>query len=528
MAGGKETPRQKMIGMMYLVLTALLALQVSSAVLEKFAIVNETLTQLVSDDNKSNAQALASIMDESGKSTESKIKSAVDRAQKVRSITTEMITYLDNLKEQMIKASEQPKINESLINDHSSKVAAIMIDKVHSKVGVEFEAKLDSYVKDLNALLPEMPFTTLAKAPKDLPLFANDENNKNKDFLTFTFENTPAIAGITSITQIQTQVLGYENKALSKLAEEAGAKIVRVETIIPMVRPVSSVVAAGSTYQADMFISASSSAFDPQMAVDGKPIPVENDPSGIKMGRVKFVASGGNYDKDGFAKKSFLAEIKLNDSTYKQNIEYTVAKPVIRITTGTLPTLYMSACNPVNIEVPALGSAYNPNITAKGGNVIKGDKPGSVVIVPTQRKVTVSVSNAGTFIGDEDFDVKPIPLPRLIANDNNNRPIDVKDGVKAGTIAGLRIAAVPDEGFKEFAPKDANYRIREMEVILARGTQRVQTINATSEIVDLSQWRSQMRPGDRIAIDVKKIVRFPCSGSPEDVPLEDVINIPIQ
>jgi hypothetical protein len=40
MAGGKETPRQKMIGMMYLVLTALLALQVSNAVLEKFAIIN--------------------------------------------------------------------------------------------------------------------------------------------------------------------------------------------------------------------------------------------------------------------------------------------------------------------------------------------------------------------------------------------------------------------------------------------------------------------------------------------------------
>ena len=48
MAGGKETPRQKMIGMMYLVLTALLALQVSNAVLEKFAIINETLNGLIS------------------------------------------------------------------------------------------------------------------------------------------------------------------------------------------------------------------------------------------------------------------------------------------------------------------------------------------------------------------------------------------------------------------------------------------------------------------------------------------------
>ena len=52
MAGGKETPRQKMIGMMYLVLTALLALQVSNAVLEKFAIINETLTTLIEDGKK--------------------------------------------------------------------------------------------------------------------------------------------------------------------------------------------------------------------------------------------------------------------------------------------------------------------------------------------------------------------------------------------------------------------------------------------------------------------------------------------
>jgi hypothetical protein len=47
MAGKKETPRQKMIGMMYLVLTALLALQVSNAVLEKFAIINVTLNGLI-------------------------------------------------------------------------------------------------------------------------------------------------------------------------------------------------------------------------------------------------------------------------------------------------------------------------------------------------------------------------------------------------------------------------------------------------------------------------------------------------
>ena len=64
MAGGKETPRQKMIGMMYLVLTALLALQVSNAVLEKFAIIYETLEELSGNTTKKNAAALQEIVKE--------------------------------------------------------------------------------------------------------------------------------------------------------------------------------------------------------------------------------------------------------------------------------------------------------------------------------------------------------------------------------------------------------------------------------------------------------------------------------
>jgi len=54
MAGGNESPRQKMIGMMYLVLTALLALNVSNAVLEKFAILNTTLTELREEEELNN------------------------------------------------------------------------------------------------------------------------------------------------------------------------------------------------------------------------------------------------------------------------------------------------------------------------------------------------------------------------------------------------------------------------------------------------------------------------------------------
>jgi gliding motility-associated protein GldM len=254
-------------------------------------------------------------------------------------------------------------------------------------------------------------------------------------------------------------------------------------------------VAAGAPYEADLFMAASSSALSPTMTVDGRPIKVEDDISGLKMGRVKFTASGGGYDAKGIAKRTLVAKIALPDTTYTQNIEYFVAKPVIRVTTGTAPTLYMGCGNDVNIEVPALGTSYNPTFSATGAEIIKGANIGRVIIIPSQRKVVVNVSNAGTNLGSEPFDVKNVPRPRIIAKDNNGRDIDLKNGIKAGAVSGLRINAQADENFKAEVPKDANFRIRNMSVILARGTARVQEMTLTSELVDLSAWRAQMRPG---------------------------------
>src|SRR5947209_2009538 len=103
MSGGKETPRQKMIGMMYLVLTALLALNVSNAVLEKFAIIDDTLKEAIKGNNEAggtNDSKLKSIL---GSKVEDKTD-AKGKAQKVRDLTTGTIKYLDDLK---LKLSEE-------------------------------------------------------------------------------------------------------------------------------------------------------------------------------------------------------------------------------------------------------------------------------------------------------------------------------------------------------------------------------------------------------------------------------------
>jgi gliding motility-associated protein GldM len=518
MAGGKETPRQKMIGMMYLVLTALLALQVSNAVLEKFAIIYETLEELSSSSMEKNVKALNALIEEKGKSPEPQIVKALENARQVRELTKTTLENIERLKVRMKELSGTQEIDEKLINDHSSKVATMMMTQPEGK---QFESLLNDYVTKLRQLsgLDEKTLQKLAKPPKEIAVFAKDEDHANKDFLTFTFENTPVIAALTSVTQVETEILEYESKALDKLRSDAGAEDVKFDKMVPMVRSKESIVAAGATYEAELFISASSTAFQPEMYMNGKKLEVI-DEDGIKMGKVKFVAAGGGYNKDGFATKSYEAEIRLPEKTLKKTVEYMVAQPTIKVTTGNAPTLYMNCGNNVTIEVPQLGSSYNPSFSGgDAAEIRKGDRPGKVTIIPKARKINVNVSNGGTPIGTAAFEVKNVPEPRFVAYIGNT-PVDLKQGIKPAQLRQLRIMVEPDENFKTEVPKDARYQIKSVEVTMGSGPVAKQNATFPNGSPDLSAWSNQARPGDRIMFVIKDAVRKTFTDQDEKVAIK--------
>jgi gliding motility-associated protein GldM len=527
MAGGKETPRQKMIGMMYLVLTALLALQVSNAVLEKFAIMNETLGELVSVNNAKSEATLSKILTDAGKSEKPEVVKAKQNAQTVRQRTKETIKYIDDLKIKMMSLSNATEVNEAVINDHSSKVAVMMMDpKSDEKTGKKYVEALDKYVADLTALTGK-PFDKLTKTPKEMALFKTDKDHAEKDYLTFTFENTPVIAALASVTQIQTEILEYEAVALAKLAADAETSVIKMDNFFPMVKTNTGRVAAGAKYQAELFLTASSSAITPEFYKDGAKLQVVDGVGGIKMGKIEFPASGGNYDKDGIAKKSFKAMIKLNDQEFAADIPYEVIQPTIRVTTGNAPTLYMNCGNNVNIEVPALGANYAPSFSSPGADIRKGDKPGKATIIPSARKITVAVSNAGTSIGTVQFDVKNIPEPRFVAYVGNT-PVDLRKGIKPNDLRSLRIVVEPDANFKEEVPKDARYNIKNMEVILGSGPTAKSRMTASNGAPDLGPWGGNAKAGDRVVFDIRDAVRRTFTDSEEKVPTKNgIVIVPI-
>lgn len=523
MSGGKETPRQKMIGMMYLVLTALLALQVNNSVLQKFIFIDEALHGAARDIDAKNTGTLSAIEKEVvKKGNRGDDVKALDKAKIVRKITSETLAHLDTLRETfvVITGGRDPETGQLIGSSDYDKVSNYMLNKGH---GEELEIELNAYAARL-AELTEEEFGKLARHASEIEGIKDDPNQNMKDFADFYFGHTPTAAGMATISHLESEVLRYEQIALEKIAEEVGAKDVSFDQIVPLVRPNSNIVAAGAKFEADLFLAASSSSISPKFMRDGKELKVEASPEGIKYGKIEFTATGGNYDpKTLLANKTFNAEIELNDSVYKISHKYQVVKPVIQVRSAALSALYMNCGNDLNIQVPALGTSYNPSFSSQEATIIKGQKTGAVTIIPTGRsKVKITVSNAGSVLGTETFSVKKPPLPKYTFK-SRGKAIDMKNGIKASSFRSLDIAAVAEANFAAEVPKDAKYRIKEVEIILARGTRPLKRETVKKQKINLTAYAQLARSGDILVVEIKKVERTTYQKKKERVSVKNEI-----
>lgn len=506
MAGSKETPRQKMIGMMYLVLTAMLALNVSSAVLDKFTIFNETLEGLAQQTTASNSKQVtaiqATVAEKGNRAADVK---ALKKAQEVRALTDEINAAMDGYKDAIIaEAGGRDETGNYKAPSDTEIVASMMLDPQKGK-GKEFESSLDDYVAKLEQLTGR-DFASLTLDAKDMEMFKNNPDQKNKDFLTLSFADAPMVAGLATISQLQTQILEYESDALGAIAEEVGAKDVEFTNIVPLIRPQSNVVAAGGKFEAELFITAAASGAKPTFKLDGKEVAKEVSENGIEYGKISFKATAGKYDsKTLLAEKTINATIELNDTTYTLPHTYYVAKPVVQVKSAALQALYQNCGNDLDIQVPALGTNYNPSFSSREAKVTKGSRKGLVTVVPQGRsKVKLNVSNDGSLLSTETFDVKKVPPPNIVIA---SRGKQIVGEVPAAQLSTISVKAEPDANFKREVPKDARYRVNKVTVKLARSGRAVKTQNFTKENIDLRSWRSSFRPGDALVINVERVSR---------------------
>jgi gliding motility-associated protein GldM len=527
MSGGEKlSARQKMIGMMYLVLTAMLALQVSSSVLDKFILINKSLEKSIQKQEAENSirlERIKKLVSETG--NRAKDIEVLNLALAIRKETNQALAYVESLKGEMIEKSggKDPKTGRPKSIKDDAGVAQIMLNAGKAD---ELKKLLNGYMEHLSKHGYKV-YKPIALDAKDSDLFKNDPNQQSKTFAVLNFEKTPLGAALATLSQFATEITYAEADMFEILAGKLGADDVKFDKIFPLIKPQSNIVAAGSKYEAELLVAASSSVFEPEMFMDNTKLNVQ---SGV--GKISFLTTPGSYDKNGLAKKTFKAAIRLKvpggDSTFYTDVDYFVAKPVIQVQSASVSALYLNAGNELNVQVPALGVSYNPQFKVQGATVVTGTARGVVTVIPNAAEVKLNVYNNDSFLDVISFKVRAIPKPTIQIT-AGGKTINERMGIPAPGPRKLEIKAIPDEGFLSFLPKDARYRVSEWEVTLARGSRPLQVKKVLQQQeVTLSDFAALAQSGDRIVVEVKKVERLNYKNEIEVVNLGTVVhNIPI-
>lgn len=536
MAGGKETPRQKMIGLMYLVLTALLALQVSNTILDKFVFIDESLQYSIKvTQENTNKQIIGgeALVEKQGNAP--KDVAFLKKAKDVKAKTDAVYDYITKTRNTLIEMTGGPDLERGgyVGAKNDAEVMTLMLGDVSKGIpgeSVKMKKLLNDYTREIAAMDTSLQDlgSPIALDAKDMPMYAKNGEQNGKDFGEITFDQTPLVATLAILSDIEAKVARVETKAVDRLIAKIGGVVIKFDKIIAMASAESQTVAAGTKYRAKMFISASSTQIKPTMRSSQGSVIVKGD-----VGELEFTAPAAtDYDDRGLAKRKWQGSITIKkadgqDTTFKFDQEYFIAKPVIKVQSGNVSALYLNCGNDLQIDVPALGASYDPSFTASGGDVIKGGKPGSITVVPTSPNVELTVSSGGNRIGVEKFKVKTLPKPDIKIM-IGGKEIDQKLG--GACPRSLKAVAVAEQSVKDAVPKDARYKVTDWEVTLARGRKAVGgVLRLSSDEAGLTSQAGDSKPGDRLVIEVKGVERLNFRGAREKVNVgSQIFTYPIQ
>lgn len=537
MAGTKETPRQRMIGMMYLVLTALLALQVSNQILQKFVLLNDGMERTSKNfilKNNSTVESIKGTIEEQGnKEVDVPKKAAAD---KIRTTTKDIYDYLEALKQDLIVQSNAKDDEGNFVNASLKNTEITGNLFANNGKGQEMKERLNEYPNQISEILTSVGidrrFETIAKDASEIELFSHDREVRNKDFVALNFMKSPVGAVMALISQYQNEVLNIESESLSEIANTIGTFFFKADVTKAKIAASSNVVAAGTKFEADMFIASSSSTSLPTMTIDGNSVPVDAE----GFGKIEFTASpASSYDDRGLSERVIKGEIVTNvggeDKVLPVEYSYFVAQPVIKVSSEVVQQLYADCANELLIEVPALGNSYSPDFSVTNGQSIKGNKPGELTVIPAASgKVNIGVSSGGNKIGTVDYDIKPVPAPTIVVVGSSGAELDLSRAQDINSLRSIKVIAKAEPTFARTMAKDANFDVTGGQLRLIRNdVPRGDAINITNgSSLAISSLLAGAKAGDDIVIEVRGVTRTNFRGNKIPSDITQVIRIPVK
>jgi gliding motility-associated protein GldM len=510
MASGKQSPRQKMINMMYLVLLALLAMNVSKEILKAFHLMEQSfLTSQKNIDEKNGI--IENVLIQSNKENPTRTKEWLDRAQEVRRISKSFCTQIDSIKSKIINQAggykPDPEADPDALlelqqSDNMEKHANFFESGSGKQGQGEVLQSLINKTREdlLDQLNHEKTKNFIDDLRRQTALKAEDPKSKGTSKPTWygTYLVHSPLAGVTAIlTKIQNDCKNLESDILNILSQQTTASLIKFDKVSSQVITEKSYVMIGESFQADVVLMALNTTSSPVIKLfDGTVVPVQNG-----IGKLTIPArSAGIQTVQGYV----TVEDPNSSSGFRNDTfryEWQAAPPSATISALSMNVLYVGLDNPIRVSVPGY-PASDVTVSISNGSLVK--KPGTqdefiATVKPVQGNKTLVVASVrmkdGSVrkMGEQEYRIKRVPSPEprygTLAGGEHPRAVVMR---QANMIASLGA---------EFVFDGVQFTVTKFKALLVTRSAPPRPFTGNgSSLAQINAALSSARPGDQLIV----------------------------
>jgi gliding motility-associated protein GldM len=404
-----KEPRQKMINLMYLVLTALLALNVSAEILNAFRTVDNSLIATNSTINANTGAIMKSLEDKKSEpQSAAKANIWYPKAETAVSLSANMYNYIQSLRMKILTAAEFKPTKE---NDFDSSFKADNLDiatriMVEEGEGKKLYAELDKYRKAMLAIDPEIAH----EFEKSLQIDLSMPKTQDKGIKTWEaayFHMVPTVAAITILSKFANDVKTSENKVVAFCHQQVGQVVIRFDKFEAIIGQSSNYLMPGQPLEIKAGIGAFSSAVRPTISIGGKSQQVGdsgfvryNTTAEASLGQKNIPVHIEYFDQDNVLRK------------IDRTISYTVGQSSTAIALPEMNVLYIGYPNKITVSGGGVG-AEKINISVGPGGTFTKVANGEWIVNVNQQNdnFVISASADGKQIGAASYRVRNMPPP---------------------------------------------------------------------------------------------------------------------
>lgn len=435
-----ESTRQKMINMMYLVLTAMLALNVASEVLESFRIIDASLTQTKNIVKRKNDQ-LYDAFDMAAQQNPTKVKEWKEKSDQVREKSKALVTKINDLKEELVLASGGYPLKEAelgfilspeepiMVSNDGDTLLIIKEDDLNSpsqimilkKKATDLKNNIEEYRNFLASFLDEgdpLRENIIRQLDTTDPKVNLKEGGEKKTWEILYFENKPLIAVITLLSKMQIDIQNAETNIISTFYSNIDAASFKFNKLGARILPKSTYVLQGDQFESEIYLAAEDTTQQPEIFVGNTKLAMR-DGKGVYTATASQV---GTFKWGGLIK---FKNPEGNTISYPFEGEYQVEKPSVTISPTKMNVFYLGVANPIKVSVPGVASE-NLIVTGTNGKVEKSGVeylfyPSKLDINGNNTTVSVVATMNGEkrSMGSTVFRVKEVPPPLATVRGKN-------------------------------------------------------------------------------------------------------------